>query len=139
MLTISPSTAACERAFSHMNLCKTPQRSCLSQDNLQHQMRIVINGPSLDAFEPTASVLYWLKSGKRHIIHKNPKKSSSISDVSESAATPSTSDSITTSEAKRTESLDQLKDVVKMLGGEDVAVQKLKEFQSNQPGQCIVM
>ena len=117
MMTVSPSTAACERAFSQMNLCKTSHRSCLTQDNLQHQLRIVIDGPELAKFDPVSSVLYWLKSGNRHITHQKPKKA--ITAVTESDPSSSAE-----TELVGRETLNQLKDVVKLLGGEEAAVQK---------------
>ena len=121
MLTISPSTAACERAFSQMNLCKTAHRSCFKQENLHHQLRVVIDGPDLDKFEPTASVLYWLKSGNRHITHKKPKKAIKAASAAESSSS--------TEPAVRSETLDQLQDVIKLLGGEEAAVQKNERIQ----------
>ena len=45
MLTISPSTAACERGFSWMNRQKTKGLSKLSGDALEDIMRINIDGP----------------------------------------------------------------------------------------------
>ena len=72
LLTVSPSTAACERSFSSMNHIKTPYRSTLSQDNLQNQMRIVLSGPSLQDYDASDSVDYWLNSckGGRHLFHQ---------------------------------------------------------------------
>lgn len=72
LLTISPSTAACERSFSSMNLIKTPSRSTLSQANLKNQMRIVLSGPSLQDFDASDSVMHWLENckGGRHLTHK---------------------------------------------------------------------
>ena len=50
----------------------------MSQANLLNQMRIVMCGPGLDEFDPTDSVLYWLKSskGSRHLTHKPKSKRS---------------------------------------------------------------
>lgn len=52
LLTISPSTAACERLFSQMNLVKSPLRTRLTQENLQCQMRILVSGPDFSKFDP---------------------------------------------------------------------------------------
>ena len=70
MLTVSPSTAACERLFSQMNIIKSPLRTHLTQENLQNQMQIVVCVPEFSKFDPLPAVHHWLKSGNRHIQHK---------------------------------------------------------------------
>lgn len=128
MLTVSPSTAACERVFSNMNIVKNPQRSKLTQDNLQNQMRIIANGVSVSEFDPKPCVSHWLKTGNRHLMHKQPVKSTVA------AAEPSTSD------LKERESITPLlQDLVKHLGGEEAARAKLKEMTSTGQDQCIIM
>lgn len=69
MLTISPSTAECERGFSAMNKIKTGSRTSMSQDTLKNLMRISIDGPTLEEYKATDSVVHWLNCGKgtRHI------------------------------------------------------------------------
>ena len=66
MLTISPSTAECERGFSAMNRIKTQSKTSMSQLTLQNLMRVTIDGPTHD---PIDSVVLWLNSGtdKRHV------------------------------------------------------------------------
>ena len=69
MLTVSPSTAQCERGFSSMNKIKTSQRNSLTQTTLQDLMTICIDGPSLEEFDSTDSINYWLTAGPgtRHL------------------------------------------------------------------------
>ena len=69
MLTISPSTAECERGFSQMNLIKTERRTRLQYESLASLVRINIDGPSLMEFDPKPAISKWLKDsrGKRHI------------------------------------------------------------------------
>ena len=73
LLTISPSTASCERLFSSMNLVKNPSRTRITQDNLQHQMRIVVNGEPFESYDPQPAVEHWLRSSHRHITHRKPQ------------------------------------------------------------------
>ncbi|KAH3889521.1 hypothetical protein DPMN_013578 [Dreissena polymorpha] len=60
MLTISPSTAECERCFSKMNLIKTDKRTSLQDDSLASLVRI--NGPKLKEFNPGPAIRKWLDS-----------------------------------------------------------------------------
>ncbi|KAG1670861.1 Proliferating cell nuclear antigen [Nymphon striatum] len=57
MLTISPSTAQCERGFSAMNGLKTQYRTSLNQNSLSHLMRVKVDGPSVKDFNPTDSTV----------------------------------------------------------------------------------
>ncbi|CAG2191828.1 unnamed protein product [Mytilus edulis] len=130
MLTISSSSAACERVFSQMNIIKSPLRSKLTQENLQNQMQIVVNGVSIKEFDPRPSVIYWLKSGNRHLTHKLPVKA-----TSEAVATHSQDRDVTNVRPL-------LQDLVKSLGGEEAARAKLKEMASSEPSgsdQCRLM
>lgn len=130
MLTISSSSAACERVFSQMNIIKSPLRSKLTQENLQNQMQIVVNGVSIKEFDPRPSVIYWLKSGNRHLTHKLPVKA-----TSEAVATHSQDRDVTNVRPL-------LQDLVKSLGGEEAARAKLKEMASSEPSgsdQCSLM
>ena len=61
-----------------MNLVKNVLRTRLTQENLQHQMRIVIDGEPFELYGPLPAVEHWLKSGNRHITHKKPTASSSV-------------------------------------------------------------
>ena len=47
MLTIPVGTATVERSFSQMKMIKTRLRNRLSDANLQHLMRVAIEGPDL--------------------------------------------------------------------------------------------
>ena len=121
LLTISPSTAACEKLFSKMNLVKSPLRTRLTQENLQSQMSIVSSGPEFSEFDPLPSVEEWLKSGHRYICHKPPERSATVTSeniASTSALASSEMESIQTG-------LPMLTEIVKTLGGEDVARDKL--------------
>ncbi|KAG1674320.1 Nuclear pore complex protein Nup205 [Nymphon striatum] len=64
MLTISPSTAQCERGFSAMNGLKTQYRTSLNQNSLSHLMRVKVDGPFVKDFNPTDSLVTWINSGK---------------------------------------------------------------------------
>ncbi|KAG1684938.1 Zinc transporter Slc39a7 [Nymphon striatum] len=78
MLTISPSTAQCERGFSAMNGLKTQYRTSLNQNSLSHLMRVKVDGPSVKDFNPTDSLVTWINSGKstKHLKgHKLSEKS----------------------------------------------------------------
>ena len=75
MLTLSPSTAECERQFSSMNRIKPALRNRLSNDSLQALMKINCDGPSDNDFDPEEAINKWLTSGPggRHIAgHKVP-------------------------------------------------------------------
>ena len=69
MLTISGSTAKCERAFSQMNQIKTCLRTRLNQETLNALMRIRLEGPEFKDFQPEESVNLWLRNskGSRHV------------------------------------------------------------------------
>ena len=47
LLTLPVGTATVERSFSDMKMIKTRLRNRLSDDNLQHLMRVAIEGPEL--------------------------------------------------------------------------------------------
>ena len=69
MLTISPTTAECERGFSSVNNIKTTARTSMKQEALSSLVRIKVDGPDLMEYNPTESIINWLNSGKgtRHI------------------------------------------------------------------------
>ena len=67
MLTVSPTTAECERGFSLMNELKTQYRTSMKQDSLSSLMRIKVDGPEFEAFSPADSLNQWLESGNGHI------------------------------------------------------------------------
>ena len=94
MLTLSPSTAECERQFSSMNRVKTALRNRLSNDSLQALMKINCDGPSADDFDPEEAITKWLTSGPggRHIAgHKVPVPRVSVPNRPAATATATSS------------------------------------------------
>ena len=77
LLTLSPSTASCERGFSCMNRVKNSQRTCLHNDILNDLMQLSANGCEVDEYSPDKAVEHWFFSGKgtRHLSHKTPQRS----------------------------------------------------------------
>ena len=69
MLTVSPTTAECERGFSSVNNIKTTARTSMKQEALSSLVRIKVDGPDLMEYNPTESIINWLNNGKgtRHI------------------------------------------------------------------------
>lgn len=69
MLSISPTTAECERGFSTMNMIKTQGRTSMSQSTLQSLVRINVDGPKMENFSATKSIVHWMDCtpGTRHI------------------------------------------------------------------------
>lgn len=69
MFCMSPSTAVCERGFSTMNRIKTSTRNSLGSETLNDLMRIAIDGPSIDLFDPSSAIENWLTNtrGTRHV------------------------------------------------------------------------
>ena len=77
MMTVSSSTAACERGFSCMNRQKSKLRTHLSHQSLDDIMRINIDGDSMENFKPRRHILNWIGNadGFRHVEgHKPPLK-----------------------------------------------------------------
>ena len=64
LLTISPSTASCERGFSCMNRVKNSQRTCLKNDILNYLMQLSSNGCEVSEYSPDKAVEYWFLSAK---------------------------------------------------------------------------
>ena len=68
MMTISTSTAACERGFSCMNREKTTLRTQLSHSSLDDIMRINIDGEDLESFNASAYFESWNRGSQgRHL------------------------------------------------------------------------
>jgi len=69
MLTLSPSTAECERGFSKMNLIKTDKRTRLQYNSLSSLVRICCDGPALQDFQPRPAIQKWMDmtKGTRHL------------------------------------------------------------------------
>ncbi|KAH3832942.1 hypothetical protein DPMN_106238 [Dreissena polymorpha] len=64
-LLVSPvSTVDCERGFSRQNVIKTDLRNCLTVKNLEHLMKISIEGK--DCKDVDLKVIYKLWAGKKH-------------------------------------------------------------------------
>ena len=74
LLTLSPSTAACERGFSTMNRVKTSHRTSLRSDTLNNLMLISTDGCRVDEYSPDKAVEHWFFSAKgtRHLHHRTP-------------------------------------------------------------------
>ena len=76
MMTISASTAACERGFSSMNNEKNDLRTRLNNETLDDILRININGKPFEDFNHKQHVQSWLQTkGTRHLKgHSKPTK-----------------------------------------------------------------
>ena len=118
-----------------MNLIKTPLSTRLMQENLQNQMRIVVNGSSFQDYDPDPSVMHWLKCANRHITHKEPVKVKQLDPTEE----PSTSQSDSTT-AKADMSIIQpvLMKWSKYLVEKMLQDKNLKVFLK-EPGSCALM
>ena len=60
-MTLSPSTASCERGFSSQNIVKTAGRTKLTQINLRKQLHVVVilGGPDFkERYCQLVNVLY---------------------------------------------------------------------------------
>lgn len=70
MMTLSPSTAKCERSFSAMNQLKNSIRSRMSQGSLIDLMRVRSSDVSTKEFAPGPAISHWMLDGKqkRHIL-----------------------------------------------------------------------
>ena len=95
-------------------------------------MRIVISGPEFSKFDPLPSVEEWLKSGHRHIRHKPPERSATV-----------TSESVASTSAQASSEMESIQpmltEIVKTLGGEDIAREKLKALSDNPSNPCALM
>jgi hypothetical protein len=75
-----------ERLFSTMKLIKSDRRSSLSEDRLDHLVRITIDGPSLAQWDATDAVRLWWKSKQRRQVQDTrapPRPSTSRSEPTE--------------------------------------------------------
>ena len=76
MLSISPTTAECERGFSKMNIIKSEKRTSMQYDSLASLIRIGCDGPTMEDFQAVPAVHKWLDEsrGTRHTGgHKTPR------------------------------------------------------------------
>ena len=59
------SSAQCERGFSAQRRIKSDVRSRLHVSTTEDLIRISMEGPELEAFDPTPAVVKWFSSGQR--------------------------------------------------------------------------
>lgn len=80
MITISPTTATCERSFSAMNRLKTMLKTRMQQETLCNLLRVKDQGTVLKEFDPDSAIEQWLLKAKtkRHIVSKPNATSSAI-------------------------------------------------------------
>ena len=65
MLVIPISSAQCERGFSAQRRIKSDVRSSLHVSTTEDLIRINMEGPELEVFDPTPAVVKWFNSGQR--------------------------------------------------------------------------
>ena len=65
MLVIPISSAQCERGFSAQRRIKSEVRSSLHVSTTEDVICISMEGPELQAFDPTSTVVKWFSSSKR--------------------------------------------------------------------------
>ena len=65
MLALPISAAQCERGFSAQNRIKSSKRSSLAVSTTEDLMRITLEGPSLEDYDPSPAVDRWMNSAKR--------------------------------------------------------------------------
>ena len=58
-------SADCERAFSHMKMVKSSIRSRLGQVALTSLLRVQIESPAIEDFDPEEALQVWVGSGQR--------------------------------------------------------------------------
>ena len=70
MMTLSPSTAKCERSFSAMNQLKSNVRTRISQGSLVDLMRVRSSDVSTKEYCPGPAISHWILDAKtkRHIL-----------------------------------------------------------------------
>ena len=64
VLILPMCTACCERGFSAVKRIKNDWRSCLAVNVLDHLLRITLEGPTVDDFEPEKAIQHWWESGE---------------------------------------------------------------------------
>ena len=65
MLALPISAAQCESGFSAQNRIKSFKRSSLAVSTTEGLMRITLEGPSLEDYDPSPAVDRWMNSAKR--------------------------------------------------------------------------
>ncbi len=80
-----------ERLFSSLKVIKTDRRSCLSEDHLDHLVRITVDAPPLAQWDASAAVELWWKDKRRRQVADTraaPKASTSRSQDESSETEP---------------------------------------------------
>ena len=67
LLSIPISNTKVERMFSLMNHVKTDFQASLSENTLNHLIRIQMEGPPLDEFDPTPAIQLWAMGATRRL------------------------------------------------------------------------
>ena len=65
VLSIPATSIECERGFSTMRQVKNDWRSRLSITSLNDSMRILLEGPAIDQFQPEDAINKWFNAGVR--------------------------------------------------------------------------
>ena len=65
MLVMPISAAQCERGFSAQGRIKRDVRSCLNVSTTEDLIRIGLEGPAVDQYDPTSAVHRWLNLSTR--------------------------------------------------------------------------
>ena len=74
ILTISASTAECERGFSGMKRVKSDWRARLNTSTLSDLLLVLLEGPSIDDFEPLRACQLWADHCDRRPIKRSANK-----------------------------------------------------------------
>ena len=76
ILTIPASTAECERGFSGMKRVKSDWRARLNTSTLSDLMLVLLEGPSIDDFEPLRACQLWADHCDRRPIKRSANRKS---------------------------------------------------------------
>lgn len=60
LLSLPPTSVSCETSFSQMKLIKTSRRARLQDKTLDVLMRVKLESPPIESFDPTDTVERWL-------------------------------------------------------------------------------
>lgn len=81
LLSLPPTTVTCETSFSQMKLIKTSRRARLSERSLNALMRVKLESPEIECFDPEVIVDRWLvtpQGSKRRPSYKKRVKADAI-------------------------------------------------------------
>ncbi|KAK6168057.1 hypothetical protein SNE40_021959 [Patella caerulea] len=70
-LVIPSSSAVFQQGFTRQNVIKTKLRSCMTLKTLDELMRISMEGPTLQNFDPTSVLLKWKSKRNRRVYQGN--------------------------------------------------------------------